>query len=153
MPTPSGGYGPYGIDPRELMRLAGDVEVVMGWQISRAAILSAKRLRMISSPHAGMDLFDLKLLREREIMLCNARGVNAVAVAEHTLALMLALAKRIPAHDAAVKKNDWVDGRRPPQVPALLASLFFCLEPVKLAQKSQSGARPLICVWLGFDGK
>jgi len=108
-PSRSGEYGPYGIDPRELLRLCHDVEIIMGWQISREAIMNAPRLRMISSPHAGMDLFDIKLLREKGIMLCNARGVNAIPVAEHTLALMLALAKRIPTHDASVKRTDWVE--------------------------------------------
>jgi phosphoglycerate dehydrogenase-like enzyme len=51
----------------------------------------------------------MNLLREKGVMLCNARGVNAIVVAEHAIALMFALAKRLTVQDAAVKRTDWVE--------------------------------------------
>jgi phosphoglycerate dehydrogenase-like enzyme len=108
VPRPSPEYGPWEADPDEVIRLARDVDIIMGWDVPREALLGATRLKHLSSPHAGMDLFDFKLFREKGISLSNARGVNAVAVAEHAIALLFALAKRIPAHDAAVKRTDWV---------------------------------------------
>jgi len=72
-----------------------DVLVVsMLWKNELAGI--ASRLRFIQSISAGTDQYDKALLRERGIRLASAAGVNAQAVAEHAMALMLALARRLP---------------------------------------------------------
>jgi len=57
---------------------------------------SARKLQFIQSISAGTDQYDKALLRERGIRLASAAGVNAEAVAEHAMALMLALARRLP---------------------------------------------------------
>jgi len=56
----------------------------------------AHKLKFIQSISAGTDQYDKALLRERGILLASAAGVNAQAVAEHAMALMLALARRLP---------------------------------------------------------
>jgi phosphoglycerate dehydrogenase-like enzyme len=72
-----------------------DVLVVsMLWKNELAGI--ASKLRFIQSISAGTDQFDKALLRERGIRLASAAGVNAQAVAEHAMALILALARRLP---------------------------------------------------------
>ncbi|HEY6513052.1 MAG TPA: D-2-hydroxyacid dehydrogenase [Burkholderiaceae bacterium] len=72
-----------------------DVLVVsMLWSNGLAA--SAAKLRFIQSISAGTDQYDKALLRERDIRLASAAGVNAEAVAEHAMALMLALVRRLP---------------------------------------------------------
>lgn len=72
-----------------------DVLVVsMLWKSELAPL--AGRLRFIQAVSAGTDHFDKAVLRERGIRLASAAGVNAQAVAEHALALMLALARRLP---------------------------------------------------------
>ena len=72
-----------------------DVLVVsMLWKNELAA--RAGKLRFIQSISAGTDQYDKVLLRERGIRLASAAGVNAHAVAEHAMALMLALARRLP---------------------------------------------------------
>ncbi|HSB99984.1 MAG TPA: D-2-hydroxyacid dehydrogenase, partial [Burkholderiaceae bacterium] len=72
-----------------------DVLVVsMLWTNELAGI--AGRLKFIQSISAGTDQYDKALLRERGIRLASAAGVNAQAVAEHAMALMLALARRLP---------------------------------------------------------
>eukprot|EP01049_Picozoa_sp_SAG25_P015629 SAG25_NODE_3245_length_1160_cov_1.158341_4_plen_83_part_01 len=55
----------------------------------------APRLRYIQSIGVGINQFPLERLRERGIVLCNAVGVNSPAVAEHALALMLAISRRL----------------------------------------------------------
>ena len=50
----------------------------------------------IQSISAGTDQYDKALLHQRGIRLASAAGVNAEAVAEHAMALMLALARRLP---------------------------------------------------------
>lgn len=72
-----------------------DVLVVsMLWRNELAAM--ADKLKFIQSISAGTDQYDRALLRERGIRLASAAGVNALAVAEHAMALMLALARRLP---------------------------------------------------------
>jgi phosphoglycerate dehydrogenase-like enzyme len=76
---------------------AADVLVVSGlWKNGLASI--AGRLAFIQSISAGTDQYDQALLRERGIRLASAAGVNAEAVAEHAMALMLALQRRL--HEA-----------------------------------------------------
>jgi len=72
-----------------------DVLVVSGlWKNELAAL--AGKLKFIQSISAGTDQYDQALLRQRGIRLASAAGVNAHAVAEHAMALMLALARRLP---------------------------------------------------------
>ncbi len=81
----------------ELARTLPEADVLvvsMMWKNELADI--AKRLKFIQSISAGTDQYDKALLRARGIRLASAAGVNAEAVAEHAMALMLALARRLP---------------------------------------------------------
>ena len=72
-----------------------DVLVISG--LWRDALLDrAPRLRYIQSIGAGTDQFPREELTRRGIRLASARGVNAGAVAEHAMALILALSRRLP---------------------------------------------------------
>ena len=72
-----------------------DVLVVsMLWKNGLAAL--AGKLQFIQSISAGTDQYDKAMLHRRGIRLASAAGVNAEAVAEHAMALMLALARRLP---------------------------------------------------------
>ena len=74
---------------------ACDVLVVsMLWRNPLAA--GAGKLRFIQSISAGVDQYDRDMLRMRGIRLASAAGVNASAVAEHAMALMLACKRRLP---------------------------------------------------------
>lgn len=67
--------------------------VSMMWKNDLAP--TAKNLKLIQSISAGIDQYDQAVLREHDIRLANAAGVNAQAVAEHTMALMLALKRHL----------------------------------------------------------
>ncbi|HME21129.1 MAG TPA: D-2-hydroxyacid dehydrogenase [Acetobacteraceae bacterium] len=72
-----------------------DVIVVSGmWH--NGLIPLATRLRFIQSIGSGTDQFDQEALAARGIRLASAAGVNARAVAEHAMSLVLALARRLP---------------------------------------------------------
>ena len=72
-----------------------DVIVVSGlWH--NGLIPLATKLRFIQSIGSGTDQFDQAALAERRIRLASAAGVNARAVAEHAMALILALTRRLP---------------------------------------------------------
>jgi phosphoglycerate dehydrogenase-like enzyme len=84
-------------DPETLIKRVdeADVLVISGlWQ--NQLLEHAKRLRFIQSIGAGTDQFPREELARRGIRLASARGVNARAVAEHAMALMLALSRRLP---------------------------------------------------------
>jgi D-3-phosphoglycerate dehydrogenase len=66
-----------------------------------------KRLRVIGRAGAGVDTIDVEAATARGIVVVNAPGGNAVAAAEHTLALMFALARRVAAADASMKRAEW----------------------------------------------
>ena len=82
-----------------------DVLVVSGlWR--NDMLDAAPNLRFIQSIGAGTDQFDRQALAARGISLASAAGVNARAVAEHAMALILAMARRLPeARDNQAKKH------------------------------------------------
>lgn len=65
------------------------------------------QLRLISRFGAGYDKVDLDACAEHGVALCNTPGANAIAVAEHTLALMLSVCKRTAMHTAEIRKGVW----------------------------------------------
>jgi D-2-hydroxyacid dehydrogenase (NADP+) len=72
-----------------------DVLVVsMMWKNEIAP--AARKLKLIQSISAGTDHYDKQLLRQRGVRLASAAGANAQAVAEHAMALILALSRRLP---------------------------------------------------------
>lgn len=65
----------------------------------------ATRLRFVQSVSAGMDRFDVPAFKARGVKLASAQGANERAVAEHAMALILALARRLPeARDNQAKR-------------------------------------------------
>lgn len=109
IPEWSDNQNAYDADSGQLIALAREADVIVGWNFPREMFLGAERLKLVSSAHTGYDRYDLDLFRARGVMLATAGGVNAVPVAEHAMALLLALAKRVVEFDAAVKRTDWVD--------------------------------------------
>ena len=87
---------------------ADGVVMVMELPALTAELLAAApRLRVACRFGAGYDNFDLAALTRRGIPLATTGEANADTVAEHALYLMLALAKRGPALDRAVKGGAW----------------------------------------------
>jgi len=68
---------------------------------------AGRRLRVIGRAGAGVDTIDVDAATARGIVVVNAPGGNAVAAAEHSLALMFALARRVAAADASMKRGEW----------------------------------------------
>ena len=76
-------------------------------RVTAAVLKSAPLLRVIGRAGAGVDTIDVAAATERGIVVVNAPGGNAVAAAEHTLALLFALVRRIAAADASMKRGQW----------------------------------------------
>jgi phosphoglycerate dehydrogenase-like enzyme len=103
------GIGSFAVrDHKSLMNRidAADVLVISG--LWRDELLDrARRLSFIQSIGAGTDQFPADTLRQRGIRLASARGVNARAVAEHAMALILALSRRLPEARDNQGKRFW----------------------------------------------
>ena len=68
---------------------------------------AAKKLRVIGRAGVGVDNIDLDAATKAGIAVMNTPGANAVAVAEHTLALMLALARHLTRADSTTRAGKW----------------------------------------------
>src|SRR5262245_43968489 len=68
-------------------------------------------LRLVSVWGPGTDLVDLAAAVRHGVTITNTPGVSAVSIAEHTLALLLAVARRIPQIDAETRTGSWPRGR------------------------------------------
>src|SRR5450759_5195668 len=68
-------------------------------------------LRLLSIWGTGTDNVDLTAAQRHRVTVTNTPGVSAASVAEHALALMLAVARGIPAQDAAVRGGSWPRGQ------------------------------------------
>lgn len=75
--------------------------------IDRVALQAADRLKVIARYGVGVEKVDLAAARERGIVVTNTPGANSASVAELTLGLMLALARRIPEAAAATRAGGW----------------------------------------------
>lgn len=78
--------------------------------VTREVIERAPSLRLIQKIGIGVNTIDLEAARGRGIAVCNLPGTNSRAVAEMTLALMLACLRRLPQLDALVRKGAWTEG-------------------------------------------
>ena len=76
-------------------------------RVDAALIERAPRLRVIGRAGAGVDTIDVPAATARGIVVVNAPGGNAVAAAEHTLALMFSLARHVPLADRLMKDGQW----------------------------------------------
>ena len=76
-------------------------------QVTREVLAKAPRLRVIGRAGVGVDNVDLDAATEAGVLVMNTPGGNAISVAEHTLALMLAMARHIPQANASTRAGKW----------------------------------------------
>jgi len=76
-------------------------------RVTTEVIEAGDRLRVIGRAGTGVDNIDLESATRHGVLVVNAPNGNSVAVAEHTLGLMLALARHIPQGDSSVRLGRW----------------------------------------------
>jgi len=76
-------------------------------QVTFSLLKNAKNLLVIGRTGAGYDNIDVKAATEAGVVVCYSPEENAVSVAEHVFALLLALARKIPSADRSVKSGAW----------------------------------------------
>jgi len=92
-----------------IKRLKGMDAALAGSDPFSARVLDAlgDSLKLISRLGVGVDAIDLKHAGELGIAVCNTPGMLSVQVAEHTLALIFSLYKKIPSYDKNVRSGNW----------------------------------------------
>jgi D-3-phosphoglycerate dehydrogenase len=99
-----------GRSPAELGAALADADALLVRSATRvtADLLAASpRLRIVARAGTGVDNVDVAAASGRGILVVNAPGANSISVAEHACALMLALARAVPAADRAMKNAKW----------------------------------------------
>src|SRR6476659_3107401 len=76
-------------------------------QVNEAVLEKAPKLRVIGRAGVGVDNVDLDAATAAGVLVMNTPGGNAISVAEHTLALMLAMARHIPQANASTRAGKW----------------------------------------------
>lgn len=99
-----------GCSPDELRAIIGNYDALIvrsQVKVDAALIAAGARLVVIGRAGVGVDNVDLDAATRAGITVVNAPTGNTIAAAEHTLALLFALARRIPAADASVRRGEW----------------------------------------------
>jgi D-3-phosphoglycerate dehydrogenase / 2-oxoglutarate reductase len=76
-------------------------------RVTRELLHKAERLKVVGRAGVGVDNIDVEAATHRGVLVMNTPGGNSVSVAEHTLALMLALARSVPQSNASIHAGRW----------------------------------------------
>jgi len=99
-----------GLKPPELVSIIGDYEALVvrsGVKVTADIIKAGKKLQVIGRAGVGVDNIDVDEATRCGIVVVNAPTGNTISAAEHTIALMLALARHIPQANAVLKSGVW----------------------------------------------
>jgi D-3-phosphoglycerate dehydrogenase len=99
-----------GRPPAELAAALADADALLvrsATKVTADLLAAAPKLRIVARAGTGVDNVDVAAASGRGILVVNAPGANSISVAEHAWALMLALARSVPAADRAMKDAKW----------------------------------------------
>ena len=102
-----------GLKPQQLKEILGDYDALIvrsETKVTAEVIEAGRRLQVIARAGIGVDNIDLGAATDRGIAVVNAPTGNTVAAAEHTIALMLAIARNVPQAHLSMKKGEWKRG-------------------------------------------
>ncbi len=99
-----------GLKSEEIISIIGDYEALIvrsQTQVSAKVIAAGKKLQVIARAGVGVDNIDVEEATRCGIVVVNAPTGNTISAAEHTIALMLSLARHIPQANAMLKSGVW----------------------------------------------
>jgi D-3-phosphoglycerate dehydrogenase len=98
------------LEPGQLKAIIGDYDALIvrsQTQVRAEVIESGKKLKVIGRAGVGTDNIDVDAATRKGIVVVNAPTGNTIAAAEHTVALMLALARNVPQANSRLKSGKW----------------------------------------------
>ena len=97
-------------DPKTYASHLGDCDALVvrsAVKVTKDVLAKAPKLRVIGRAGVGVDNVDLPAATDAGVLVMNTPGGNAVSVAEHTLALMLSMARSVPQASVSTKAGKW----------------------------------------------
>jgi D-3-phosphoglycerate dehydrogenase len=102
------------LSKQELLEVIGGYDALVvrsQTQVDADVIAAGKRLKVIARAGVGVDNVDLDAATRSGIVVCNAPQSNIISAAEHTVAMLLAVARNIPQAHGALIEGRWERGR------------------------------------------
>ncbi len=96
---------------QEAFQAADGVIVRSGTRVTAELLENPGKLRAVVRAGVGVDNIDVAAATRRGIVVMNTPGGNTVSTAEHTITMLMALARHIPAADASVRQGKWERGK------------------------------------------
>src|SRR5947208_14191672 len=106
-----------GLKSQELREIIGGYEALAvrsATKVTKEILDAAQKLRVVGRAGTGVDNIDLAAASRRALVVMNAPGGNSVSVAEHTMALLLALARPIAAASQSTRAGQWANKKYSP---------------------------------------
>lgn len=98
------------LSEEELIKKIADYDALVirsGTQVTRKVIEAANKMKIIGRAGVGVDNVDVEAATEKGIIVTNAPEGNMLSAAEHTIAMMMGLARNIPQANASLKSKKW----------------------------------------------
>ena len=99
-----------GLPKEQLLEIISGYDAVVvrsATTIDADVIAAGTNLKVIARAGIGLDNVDVKAATARGVVVCNAPQSNVISAAEHTVALLLSLARNIPQADQSLRQGEW----------------------------------------------
>ncbi len=99
-----------GLSPEELLEAVAGVDALVirsGTKVTQAVRDAAPNLKVVGRAGIGVDNVDIEAASKAGVIVMNTPGGNTVTTAEHTISMMLALARHIPQANASLRAGEW----------------------------------------------
>ncbi|MDV6013509.1 phosphoglycerate dehydrogenase [Haloechinothrix sp. LS1_15] len=99
-----------GTDRAALLEAVAEADALVvrsATQVDAEVLAAAKKLTVVARAGVGLDNVEVQAATERGVMVVNAPTSNIVSAAEHAVALLLAVVRRVPAADQSLRGGEW----------------------------------------------
>lgn len=99
-----------GLKPEQLREIIGNYTALIvrsETQVTGNILAAAEQLKIVGRAGVGVDNIDIDTATQQGVMVVNSPTGNIVAAAEHTIAMLMAMARHIPAANSSIKSGKW----------------------------------------------
>src|SRR5207248_11406467 len=103
-----------GLKPEQLKAIIGEYHALMvrsETRVTGSILAAAPHLKIVGRAGVGVDNIDIEAATRQGIMVVNSPTGNIIAAAEHTIAMLMALTRQIPAANSSTKAGKWEKSR------------------------------------------
>ena len=99
-----------GLKPEQLQKIIGKYDGLVirsATKVNKELLDAASKLKVVGRAGVGLDNVDIPTCTQKGVVVMNTPGGNTITTAEHTIAMIMALCRRIPSASASVKSGKW----------------------------------------------